>query len=571
MSSRRSERFVPQSIRGRVLSLALFPLLLSLLVSLGLFLFLITPEILSDQKDQLRQTTVAQREFFYQWREERFADLRFLAALESGSARAPRRQPMVTELFLNNQTEFTSIGFYGTDGYLIDDTEQKGVYIGDRPYFRRALRGREALSDILIGRRSRIPLIVLSLPITNESEEVDRILVAGVPIATLLNALETTSRVAQGRTLLVDGEGRIMSDEVLMPLYESRSQPRVFPLELTWARPGTRVVPQVIEDIRGGARTAGPYRNRNDELVVAAYASLLFGERYLVSESPVDALVESLRTYLLAGLGTVAIFLLLFLPFLRIVTRTIERPIMDLAAFSREINRETYDTDVFPRLPRNAPQEIRTLFATFAEMVHRLKEHLRELEHTAITDPLSGLANRRFLLAEGQRAVAMCLDQSRPASILMVDIDFFKRINDEYGHDVGDEAIRAAAGTIGSTLRETDFLARYGGEEFVVVAPFTDKRRARALGERIRRACEERAGFEVDVAGKAGNGAGESGGETQLRVQFTVSVGLATAYPRKSDRAPYDAAPELLESLIERADNALYRAKREGRNRVAAA
>ncbi|MFP4301980.1 MAG: diguanylate cyclase [Spirochaetaceae bacterium] len=564
MSTRRADQIVPQSIRGRVLSLALLPLLLVLAVSAGLFLLLITPEILNDQKDQLRQTTIAQREFFYQWREERLADLRFVSALVKESGGAPRRQPSVRELFLNNQTEFTSIDFYDPVGYLMEANERSGVYIGDRPFFQRALRGRAALSDILIDRRSRIPMIVFAYPVMDESEEVSRVLVAGVPITTLLNALETTSRVAQGRTLLVDGEGRIVSDDVVVPLYESRPQPqpRVFPSELSWTGVRSRVKPQVMEHIRRGARTSGPYRNRNDELVVAAYASLVLGEWYLVSESPVEMLVESLRTYLLAGLGTAAIFLLLFLPVLLIVSRTIERPIMDLAAFSREINRETYDTDVFPRLPRNAPREIRVLFATFSEMVHRLKEHMRDLEHTAITDPLSGLPNRRFLLAEGQRAVAMCLEQRRPVSVLMVDIDFFKRINDEYGHEVGDEAIRSAAATISASTRETDFVARYGGEEFTVVAPFADRQEAIVLGERIRLACSSR---PVTVAT-----AEKEREAPAVPVWITVSVGGATALPDDSVGAPYDAAPKLLESLIADADNALYRAKREGRNRVVA-
>jgi diguanylate cyclase (GGDEF)-like protein len=562
MATSRSERFVPQSIRGRVLSLALLPLLVSLSVSLLLFILLTVPEIMDDQKEQLRQTVIAQREFVFQWREERFTDLRFLSALLRLPGDEQLRRPPEASLFLRQQDEFTNILVYGTDGYPIDDQGEEGVYIGDRAYFRRALRGEEAFSEILIGRISRIPVVVFARPVLTADNRIEQILVATVPIASILDALEKGSSVAEGRSLIVAGDGRIMTDEVLMPLYEQSSRQGAFPLELLWERPGARVLPEVMDDIKRGIRTAGPYRNRHGDLIVAAYATVIFDEWYLITESPVEAVFESLRAYLFAGVGTILLFLLLFLPLLVLVSRTIERPIMDLAAFSREINRETYDTDVFPRLPRNAPREIRALFATFSEMVIRLRSHMRELERSAITDPLSGLANRRFLLAEGQRIVAMCLEHRRPVSLLMIDIDFFKRINDEYGHDVGDRAIQVAATTISAATRETDLTARYGGEEFTVVAPFADSEEALTLAERIRLASAEGSGFST--------GSGSPNVE-----RFTVSIGVASvddarleAVERGHERRPHQRAEELLDALIERADDALYQAKREGRDRV---
>lgn len=560
MAAPRSERLVPQSIRGRVLSLALLPLLASLIVSLLLFLLLTSPEIINDQKEQLQQTVVVQREFIEQWRQERFTDLRFISELLHAPREDPQGSPGEISLFLSSQDEFTDVSVYGADGYAIDDAEERGVYIGDHGYFQRALRGEEALSNILIGRLSRIPVVVFACPLLGRSEKLEGVLVATVPIATILDTLKVGSSVAGGETLIVDGDGRIMSDEVLLPLYESSSQPGAFPLDLIWSRPGTMIASDVMREIKNGIRSAGPYRNRNGELVVASYAAVISDEWYLVGESPVAVVLESLRTYLFAGTGTILLFLILFLPLLVLVSRTIERPIMDLAAYSREINRETYDTDVFPRLPKNAPREIRTLFATFSEMVIRLRSHMRDLEHSAITDPLSGLANRRFLLAEGQRAVAMCLEQRRPVSLLMIDIDFFKRINDEYGHDVGDRAIKTAASTIAAATRETDLTARYGGEEFTVVAPFADGEEALALAERIRLSCAGGSGFST------GSGSSKSWNVER----FTVSVGVATvaAESMEVDGPPHRLAEGILASLMERADAALYQAKRQGRNRV---
>lgn len=545
MPIRRIRNIVPQSIRGRVLSLALLPLLGALLTSLALFFAIAVPEVIDDRRGQLSQTAAAQGEFFRQWREERFRDLR--------TAANPLPVDGIRLEAIRKGSPFQELLLYGRDGLPREETVEilapGSVYLGDREYFRRALGGMEAVSEIIISRVNRIPVLVFAEPVIGDDGRVDTVLIGTVAITDFLNALEKSGAGAPGETVLVTEEGRVISDEVLMPFYRSREE-GLFPLELIWTRPGSLVPPEIMDDILLGAESGGPYRNRNGILVVAAYETLVPEQWYLIAESPIQALIGSARTYLLAGTAMVLFFLLIFIPLLRILSRTIEEPILRLAEFSREVNRESYRTDELPGLPENAPREIRALFATFGEMVIRLREHMRDLERVSITDPLSGLANRRFLFGEGQRVVSMSLEHHRPVSVLMIDIDFFKRINDEFGHEFGDRLIERAAATISAETRETDLTARYGGEEFTVVAPFAGAVEAHALGERIRRAC----GAEGVVPP----------GTREFR--FTVSVGAATLGPEAPERG--DDPVELFQMLLDRADKALYRAKREGRDRL---
>lgn len=178
---------------------------------------------------------------------------------------------------------------------------------------------------------------------------------------------------------------------------------------------------------------------------------------------------------------------------------------------------------------------------------HRFTQKLRDTLHTtmemAITDGLTGLHNRRYL----ERHLAGLVDQAsarnKPLSVLLLDIDFFKSVNDTYGHDAGDDVLREFSRRIRRTVRNIDLVCRLGGEEFVVVMPDTDAPVAAIVGERIRQRIAGQA-FLIE------------GGEQSISV--TVSIGLS--HRMKSGDTP--------ESLLRRADEALYQAKREGRNRV---
>jgi diguanylate cyclase (GGDEF)-like protein/PAS domain S-box-containing protein len=168
----------------------------------------------------------------------------------------------------------------------------------------------------------------------------------------------------------------------------------------------------------------------------------------------------------------------------------------------------------------------------------RLEERLREL---AMHDELTGLYNRRHVLDLAESEIARVRRTGTPLSLAMVDIDHFKRVNDFFGHAVGDLALKELAAAMRETLRSSDVPARFGGEEFVLLLTDTGLEGALAVTERLR----ERVGrAEVRV-------------DDQRVAHFTISAGVAEVAPG-----------ETLESLLARADEALYRAKAEGRNRT---
>ncbi len=178
------------------------------------------------------------------------------------------------------------------------------------------------------------------------------------------------------------------------------------------------------------------------------------------------------------------------------------------------------------------------------------------LKHLGLTDALTGVNNRRYFDQRLAEEVARAKRTQRPLSCLFIDVDHFKRVNDEYGHTAGDEVLRQLAGLIRSQLRSVDVVARYGGEEFVVLAVDTGAQRAAEVAERIRSRIAA-ATIRLDVEGQEAR-------SVTVTVSVSVSVGVAT-----SDRFPHDAdVASEGRNLVSRADDAAYDAKRAGRNRV---
>ena len=172
----------------------------------------------------------------------------------------------------------------------------------------------------------------------------------------------------------------------------------------------------------------------------------------------------------------------------------------------------------------------------------RLRETLR---NQSVRDGLTGLFNRRYLEETLEREIARAQRMRTTVTVLMIDVDHFKRFNDQHGHQAGDSALRALGRALKGISRLSDVPCRYGGEEFTVVLTDTTLAEGCRWGERLLAAIHR---LEIATA------------DSEL-LRFTVSIGAA-AYPGHG---------ETVESLIERADAALYRAKDEGRDRLVAA
>lgn len=184
--------------------------------------------------------------------------------------------------------------------------------------------------------------------------------------------------------------------------------------------------------------------------------------------------------------------------------------------------------------------EVRAMVCSFKD-ISALKTVERQLRKLATTDELTGLANRRQFLSLAQHEIARTIRHQRPLSLLMIDIDFFKSVNDRFGHPVGDEVLRHLGAICTETLRQEEITARLGGEEFAVLMPETDLAGARLVAERLRQAVSSR--HIPSLAGKHA---------------LTASFGISQ----------FNGVSDSLEAMFARADEALYAAKRNGRNRV---
>jgi diguanylate cyclase (GGDEF)-like protein len=182
------------------------------------------------------------------------------------------------------------------------------------------------------------------------------------------------------------------------------------------------------------------------------------------------------------------------------------------------------------------------------ETRHQLEHRNRDLERISALDTLTQIANRRRFDAVLRQEWRRSARDDSPLSLVFCDIDYFKRFNDTYGHQAGDECLVRVAQTVEETLnRPADLAARYGGEEFIALLVDTEVEGARMLAERMRARVEE-----LRIAHQA----------SSVAPYLTVSLGVATVVPRPAIRP---------EDLVDLADRALYAAKEKGRNRVAAA
>ncbi len=185
-------------------------------------------------------------------------------------------------------------------------------------------------------------------------------------------------------------------------------------------------------------------------------------------------------------------------------------------------------------------RSILTMAQELESLINQLQGEKEKLEEIAYTDPLTGLYNRRFFFEEAKKLYELAKRHNEPFSIIMMDVDNFKRVNDEYGHDVGDMVLKKLAEVIKNSVRASDIAARFGGEEFIIALPKTDEEGAVLVAERIRQEFKK-SKVVVD----------------SLEVRTTVSVGVSTY-----------RGDQTLDQLIKEADEALYRAKKTGKDKV---
>ncbi|MDA3878092.1 MAG: cache domain-containing protein [Halothiobacillus sp.] len=279
---------------------------------------------------------------------------------------------------------------------------------------------------------------------------------------------------------------------------------------------------------------------------------------YICTSMYVDELDESARILRNRVVAVFAVTLLLSVLLTYLFAKKLTDPLRQLSDTARRVENGDFDA----RCNLNRGDEIGVVATAFNGMVSRLQDNIRhldakvvertnelqilnrKLEALSTTDGLTGIANRRcfdeVLATEWSRAVRM----GQPLALAMLDVDWFKQYNDHYGHQAGDECLRKVASVFAANVCRTgDLVARYGGEEFVFIAPATDGDKALYMAQKVGEALQKLAlVHEMSAFGCV-----------------TISIGVAAMVPGEAD------APDI---LVQAADAALYRAKKQGRNRV---
>jgi diguanylate cyclase (GGDEF) domain len=510
-------------------------LLLPLVAGVAFFLLHSSRVLHQDAVRDLNASLSLERQFIELWLSERVDDMVRLA--EDPRTQALRGQELRNYLQrqLKISPEFNDLALVDASGRTSADAMfPTGVELADRPYFRAAQQGRTFISDMLRSRLDGEPVIVVSAPLHGPDGAFRGLAFGTVSLDTLSTLMRTVQTESSSRTRLLQADGQLIA-----PGGPPRGTNSGSARDELFASAKAGRVPPWVTHGADGTRIVGTYQWIGD------------GRWLLTAERP-EAEILATHAWVLGVplLGAALVFLLIGPAVLRLA-RSLRGPLQQLEEHARQIEAGNFEVGCLLVAQGSAPEEVRRLNQAYCLMVERVRGALEQLRAAALTDPMTGAANRARLFGEGPRLMEAALRGGNPVSVLMLDLDHFKRVNDTHGHAAGDAVLKAFAALLQSTLRKSDLFARFGGEEFVVLAPNAGRASVLELAERIRAAVER---LRVPVEGAS--------------LEFTVSIGAATFEP-----APGAARPtgDPLEALLARADEALYTAKAAGRNRVAAA
>lgn len=519
------------SLKGR-LRLLVGLLIVAMCLLVALFMLLFGKVIKQREVHAVLQEAVdLQRIYIDKWKTGRLADVRYLA--ETQAARSLNIQEMGSQfrLFQKSHTEFAAISFADANGKLVlNMAEPLEANVRDRDYFQAARNNETFVTGVLYGRFSGKALIAFAAPVRDSNGQFAGVVVGTVDLATLDTILNEGRFGPNGETFLLSKDGyRITGAN------ETNGA----------AKAGEPNFTDIYRRAVAGEQEGGAYRNDNGESVFGAYAWLADRQWLLVGEMRTRDVYKPYIRLLAALAITSALVLLIAYIAAMHFTRKIGDLLGHLQYGTKRISEGQYGYRIAPAVIDNAPSELKELSDNFNRMSEQLMTTVRLLEESAVVDPLTEVYNRRFLMNEGAKIEEAAARAGKPSCILLVDVDYFKQINDTYGHLVGDRVLKHAAALLVACVRNSDVAARYGGEEFVVLATGCGLMQGCELAERIRM-------WYLNSPYR----------DEEREIAITVSIGVAQSNPRRT------YGTNTLEDMIERADKALYRAKRRGRNRV---
>ncbi len=406
--------------------------------------------------------------------------------------------------------------------------DRRGRDISFRDYYKKTMAtGQPVISEPYVSTHTPgVPAVIFTAPLKDRDGRITAILAGSLNLLhnNFLGELAGTRIASSGYLyLLTRGRTMIMHPDkswIMQPV----APPGANPL-LDRALQGFEGSGESVNSRGGRALTSFKHLHAADWIIAANYP---LDEAY--------APIQRARSYLALALiiGTAVIII--------VVRRIMERNTSTLVAFASHVNAIAAKQGEERLFRHDSDDEIGVLVRTFNVMIQDEDRKSRELFHTSTHDALTGLFNRRYLMEALEKELQRCIRKNGCMSLIILDIDHFKGVNDTHGHLQGDVVLQKVALSMQKELRSYDIAARYGGEEFVAVLPDSTHKEAMFVADRVR----------LSIQGIKFSGA-------LAPLSITVSLGVAT-FP-----SPNCAT---VDEFIKLADDALYLAKANGRNRV---
>lgn len=397
----------------------------------------------------------------------------------------------------------------------------------DFEYFNEVVRtGAPAIGKPRVGRFSHKPGLTVAVPVKNAKGELVAVMAAVIGFGD--SSVFDHAKAHLGKT----GEYLIISVRDQLVFIDPQNMQSMRPLREMFSEDEVKFL------IAGNDDTRVLYSITHKKQFLASTKHILDRRWLVLGMIPVDEVFQPVSA-LKKELYVISIVSLLCITVL--MWWLMRRYLTPLATASRQLRKMMFEGVPLHELTVERNDEIGDLFQSFNKLQSEVKLSHEALEAQARKDFLTGLSNRRYFMELAETELARSERYGRPLSVFMLDIDHFKRINDIYGHQTGDEVLKHLSDIMQNTLRELDIVGRIGGEEFAVILPETVIQNAVKIAERLR---EKISAYAITL-------------DSGLPLHFTVSIGVAALGAEKVN----------IDTLLNFADEALYEAKRE-RNKV---
>ncbi|MCP4969441.1 MAG: diguanylate cyclase [Arcobacter sp.] len=510
----------PKTFDGRLRRFIINLMLFIVLVTTIFLIYMMRTQISETFKKELNSIISMQNQAIDKWLNERELDIRFLANNFIIKGNKNEDKKAFLENFINSQSEFYSVAIVDLKGYaLIDSTLDYKRYFGDKNFFQDSLNGLDSISTAEINSYNNIPVLHFSSPVFNEYNEVISVIVGAVRLSSIQAIIEGFRFSKTGETFIINKNKQLLTK-------------RKFDkdIELLTISDNTNI-------------SKGFYTSYNGNEVLGDVIKSNFGEWLIVAQISKNEIYEVFEQFLIYVLVFIFSLLIIIIPLILKFSNKIVKPLKFLLNGSQQIEDGDYGHEIDSKLISKASIEIQDLTHSFNSMSRVLKKVIGELTLQSTIDVLTKLYNRRELLRLSKDLFINSMNDNKSIAVLMIDIDHFKKVNDNYGHRTGDIVIERVANTIKTSLTDVDVPGRYGGEEFMVFIADINYNSVESITNRILN----------NVRKLVINNDNNS-------LKCTCSIGVFF-----TDNINKELS---LEEAIELSDQSLYMAKNSGRNRV---